>query len=190
MKTIILTTATLLRRPLSRLRAAILMAAIAGFFAASCSSTREGPFADQAPRPEFRAAVVQPDFNEVIGREWYLAKVQTPSGPMEFSREALEAREMGDCYTLRFDQERLAGKGAPNRYTAPYQLGEGAAISIQNIAGTLMASLREPPGLGEQEYYSYLKEVSRWNLEEDTLNLYTFNSEGESLVLVYRLRRE
>jgi heat shock protein HslJ len=140
--------------------------------------------------PEFRAAAVQPGFDEVRDKEWYLAEVQTPSGPGEFSRAALEDREMGDCYTLRFDRERLSGKGAPNRYAAPYQLGEDAAISIPPIAGTLMASLREPPGLGEQEYYSYLEGVSRWGLEESALKLYTFNSAGEPLVLVYKLSRE
>ncbi|MDR2743244.1 MAG: META domain-containing protein [Treponema sp.] len=166
------------------------MTVIAGIFTASCSSTREGPPADQAPRPEFRAVVVQPDFSDAIGKEWYLVEIQTPSGPAKFSRAVLEAHGMGDCYTLRFDQERLAGKGAPNRYTAPYQLGKDAAISIQAIAGTLMTSLSEPPGLGEQEYYNYLERVSRWNLEEDTLNLYTRNTSDELMILVYQLRRE
>jgi heat shock protein HslJ len=165
----------------------IVITVIAGI-AASCSCAREGPPADQAPRPEFQTAVVQPDFSEAIGKEWRLTEIRTPSDPAEFSRAALEARGMGDYYTLRFDQKQLAGKGAPNRYTAPYQLGKGAAISIQAIAGTLMASLDEPPGLREQEYYYYLERVARWSLEKDTLNLYTLNSSGEPLVLVYRPR--
>jgi heat shock protein HslJ len=172
-----------------------MLTVLAGVFAASCSSTsyfstKEGPPADQAPGAEFRADAVQSSFNEAVDKEWRLAEVRTPSGPMGFSRAALEAEGMGDYYTLRFDKERLTGKGAPNRYTAPYQLGEGAAISIQAIAGTLMASFREPPGLQEREYYRCLEQVSRWDLEEDTLNLYTLNAAGESLVLVYQLFRE
>ena len=162
---------------------------IAGVFTAACSSTKEGPLADQAPKPEFQAALEQPGFDEVLDREWVLSQIQPPTGHREFSREALEAQDMGDCYTLRFDKERLPGKGAPTRYTAPYELGERAAISIQAVAGTLMAGLREPPGLGEREYYGYLERVSRWGLKDDALRLYTADSAGESLVLVYRLRR-
>lgn len=182
-----------LRNPLYRRQIITLLLIIgisAGTSAVSCSSTKEGPPAAQSPRPEFRAALKQPDFNEVIGREWLLSQIQTLAGPKEFSRVALAAQDMEDYYTLRFDRERLTGKGAPNRYTAPYQLGEWSSISIQAIAGTLIAGLREPPGLQEREYYNYLERVSRWGLDGDTLNLYTLNSAGESLVLVYHLRRE
>jgi heat shock protein HslJ len=128
------------------------------------------------------------DFNDVAGKEWELIEVRTALGPTEFNRAALEVAEMGDAYTLRFDGERLAGKGAPNRYTAPYQLGEGDALSIQPIAGTLMASFREPPGLGEREYYNYLEKVSRWDLEQDLLCLYTQNSADEEVVLAFKSR--
>jgi heat shock protein HslJ len=128
------------------------------------------------------------DFNDVAGKEWELIEVRTALGPTEFNRAALESAEMGDAYTLRFDGERLAGKGAPNRYTAPYQLGEGDAISIQPIAGTLMASFREPPGLGEREYFNYLEKVSRWDLAQDELRLYTLNPVGEEAVLMFKLR--
>jgi heat shock protein HslJ len=190
MKTDILTTGIPLRHAVYRLWSLIMMTVIAGIFAASCSSTKGDSPADQSPGPEFQATVVQPDFYEAVDKEWRLIKVQTPSGPTEFSRAALEAGEMGDCYTLRFDRERVTGKGAPNRYTAPYQPGEGGAVSIQAIASTLMAGLREPPGLQEREYYNYLERVFRWSLEEDILNLYTLNSSGESLVLVYQLYRE
>jgi heat shock protein HslJ len=163
---------------------------IAGVFSAACSSTKEGLPSDQVPNPGFQAALKQPGFDEVMDREWVLSQIQTPAGPGKFSREALEAQDMGDYYTLRFDMERLSGKGAPNRYAASYQLGESAAISIQAVAGTLMASIREPPGLGEREYYGYLERVSRWGLQNDALNLYTSDSVGESLVLIYRLRRK
>jgi heat shock protein HslJ len=163
---------------------------VAGISSASCSSTKEGPSADRVSKPEFRAVLKQPDFGEVIGREWVLFQIQALAGPGKFSRAVLEVQGMGDYYTLRFNKERLTGKGAPNRYTAHYQLGEWTSISIQAIAGTLIAALREPPGLQEREYYGYLERVSRWSLEKGTLNLYTRNSSGESLVLVYQLRRE
>jgi heat shock protein HslJ len=143
----------------------VVILVVTGIFAVSCAST---------------------NFNTVIGKDWRLVEVQTPAGPTEFSRDVLEAEDMGDYYTLRFDEERLSGIGAPNRYFAPYQLGEGKTISIQGIAGTLMASFKEPPGLGESDYYHNLGQVSRWELIDDTLNLYTVNSAGESLILVYR----
>lgn len=126
------------------------------------------------------------NFNTVIGKDWRLVEVQTPSGPTDFSREALEAQDMGDYYTLRFDEERLSGTGAPNRYLAPYQLGEGTSISINAIAGTLMANFKEPPGLNEGDYYHSLERVTRWELTDGTLNLYTVNSTGESLILIYQ----
>jgi heat shock protein HslJ len=157
---------------------------IAVISASSCSSTQEGLSSEEEPSKK------QSDFGEVIGREWLLSQIQTITGPGKFSRALLEAQGMGDYYTLRFNEERLAGKGAPNRYTAPYQLGEWASISIQAVAGTMMAALREPPGLQEREYYDYLERVSRWSLEKDTLNLYTQDSSGESLVLIYQLRQE
>jgi heat shock protein HslJ len=152
-----------------------MMMAIMGFLALSCAG---GAAVKKSPA----------DFNDVAGKEWELVEVRTASGPTEFNRVALEAAEMGDAYTLRFDGERLAGKGAPNRYSAPYQVGEGDAILIQPIAGTMMASFREPPGLGEREYYQYLEKVTHWDLAQGLLCLYTLDSAGEEAVLAFKLR--
>ncbi|MDR0377430.1 MAG: META domain-containing protein [Spirochaetaceae bacterium] len=177
----------ILRKPMRRQLVVLLFA---GMVAAACSTTEAGPPPSPAPEPEVRSASERPGFDEVLGQEWFLTQIQTLASPREFSREALEAQDMGDYYTLRFDTERLTGNGAPNRYTAPYERGEEASISIHPIAGTLMANFREPPGLQEREYYTYLEHVFRWGLEDGALHLYALDSAGESLVLVYRLRQE
>jgi heat shock protein HslJ len=134
----------------------------------------------------FAVSCASTNFNTVIGKDWRLIEIQTSAGPAKFSRDALEAEDMGNYYTLHFDAERLSGIGAPNRYFAPYHLGEGTTIAIQGIAGTLMAGFKEPPGLREGDYYHSLGQVSRWELIDDTLKLYTVNLTGESLILVYR----
>jgi hypothetical protein len=159
---------------------------VIGVFAISCASTQKGPSVDQASRPEFQVEGGNSNFSAVMGKEWRLVRIETFAGPTEFSRAALEAQEMGDYYILRFDKDALFGMAAPNRYRAPYHLGEGASISIETIAGTLMASFKEPPGLQEKEYYTYLMRVFRWDVEDDRLNLYTLNFSGESVILVYQ----
>jgi heat shock protein HslJ len=116
---------------------------------------------------------------------------------------------MGDSYTLRFDPAnsaqtpaqaspespvnpagRLTGRGAPNRYTAPYELGEGQAISIQPIAGTLMASFREPPGLSEGDYFAYLEGAVQWDLSTEKLYLKSRGTAGEEVTLVFAVKAE
>jgi hypothetical protein len=159
---------------------------VMGICAVSCASTQKSPPVDQAAKTELRAEEGNSKFSAIMEKEWRLVRIETSAGPTEFSRAELEAQEMGDYYTLRFDKETLFGIAAPNRYHAPYRLEEDAGISIETIAGTLMASFKEPPGLQEKEYYVYLMRVFRWDLEDNRLNLYTLNPSGESLILVYQ----
>jgi heat shock protein HslJ len=124
------------------------------------------------------------DFNEIRDREWRLTAFIAPSGSIDLSRQKLETDGMGDFYTLRFDGDRLGGKGAPNRYSAPYTLGNGQTLSIGPAAATLMAAFREPE-LKEHDYFAYLGKVSRWNYEEGKLELYISLGESGEGVLVF-----
>jgi hypothetical protein len=60
-----------------------------------------------------------------------------------------------------------------------------ATGSVQPIAGTLMAAIREPEKLKEREYFNYLQNAYKWNYVDKQFELYTKNAEGVEAVLVY-----
>lgn len=125
-------------------------------------------------------------FDTIQGKEWRLLEVKTASGKHNgFSRQKLAADGMGDFYTLRFDTERISGNAAPNHYRAPYQQEGNQGISFSTIVGTLMASFKEPEGLNEHEYYNYLERVTRWNVVQGNLELYTTDEDGLEGVLIF-----
>jgi heat shock protein HslJ len=136
--------------------------------------------------PAADATESAPDFSRVYGRVWQLAEVRGDSGALVFDRQKLDTERFGDSYTLQFDDERAGGKASPNRYNAPYTLGSGDALSFAAVAGTLMMGLAEPEGLNEQGYYTLLGNASRWRLAEERLLLYTVNSEGAALTMVFQ----
>ena len=120
-------------------------------------------------------------------KTWRLAAVQRTDGVTEIDREELEtiAPIFKDAFTLTFGEKRLSGKGAPNTFVAPYTLGENQALSIQAPASTLMAALREPEGLKENDYFGYLSRVSAWTIRGDRLFLRTSDSSGDEALLVF-----
>jgi heat shock protein HslJ len=128
------------------------------------------------------------NFDEVRGKEWTLTEIRTGSAVIHLDRQKLEAEDMGDVYTLRFDEDGLSGKGAPNRYLGPYELGDGGRLTLSRVAGTLMMGIKEPEGLKEAEYYDYLSKVTRWNLARDRLELFSETPEGREAVLIFTNR--
>jgi heat shock protein HslJ len=129
--------------------------------------------------------ISSPSFDEVQGKVWVLDELISESGKTVINRKKLELDGMGDVFTLVIDEERISGKGAPNRYFSPYTLGEDQEISISPIAGTLMMSIVEPEGLQEREYYGYLEQVNQWLLTRDKLELYSETPEGDPIILVF-----
>ncbi|MHB9293679.1 hypothetical protein Holit_02808 [Hollandina sp. SP2] len=124
-------------------------------------------------------------FRDIAGKEWKLMALKTVSGNQEFNRQNLATEGWGSAYTLYFDISRLSGTAAPNRYFAPYTLGEGQAISIQVIASTLMMSFNETPELSESTYFAYLEKVNCWDLFQGKLRLYTCYPDGQQDVLFF-----
>ncbi|MDR1047919.1 MAG: META domain-containing protein, partial [Treponema sp.] len=117
--------------------------------------------------------------DQVTGKQFRLTEIRIPQGEsVTFDREKLIAEGFEDIFTLTFDAGRISGRGAPNRYSAPYEPGTGKSIRIGLIAGTLMAPLRSPEKLQEAEYFSYLQNVSQWNLQGRNLELSTKTAEG------------
>jgi heat shock protein HslJ len=126
-----------------------------------------------------------PEFSDVRDRNWKLMEVRAGGNNVIFKRDMLPEESLKDVFTLRFDAEGLRGIGCPNRYLAPYTLGENQAIDIKPIAGTLMAALFEPEQLKEREFFAYLENADRWNIVKGNLELRSTNNEGAEVVLVF-----
>jgi heat shock protein HslJ len=122
---------------------------------------------------------------DVWGSEWKLVEIKTAARSVEYDRNQLASEGFDDIFTLRFNDGELTGKAAPNRYSGPYTRGDGQALSIGNVAGTLAASLTEPVKCRESDYFAYLAKVSRWELNQGTLELYTQDAGGGEAVLSY-----
>jgi heat shock protein HslJ len=127
-------------------------------------------------------------FDLVRGKVWALDRIEAESGAVIINRLKLEADGEGDVFTLTADAERISGKGLPNRYVAPYALGEDQEISISPIAGTLMMGLVEPEGLQEREYFNYLEQANQWLVTGDTLELCSETIDGDPVTMVFVLR--
>jgi heat shock protein HslJ len=169
---------------------------IAAILAVSCGSAPDTPSGANGPVP----AAGFSGISGITGKDWKLIEVRssadasasagTDTGASRFSRGELAEAGMENAYTLRFDEERLSGMGAPNRYSAPYTQGAGQTLSIGVIASTLMASIREPENLKEREYFDYLENVNKWEFVQGQLRLISRNGRGEETVLIFEADQE
>jgi heat shock protein HslJ len=122
-----------------------------------------------------------------LDREWKLIDVLINGTSINFDRNALTAQGFGEIFTLTLGSDRLSGVAAPNRYIAPYTQGDNRSISVSNIAGTLMAPIREPDKLKESEFLSYIENAYRWNIVKNRLELSSKAKDGGDVVLVFSL---
>ncbi|MDR0877254.1 MAG: META domain-containing protein [Treponema sp.] len=127
-----------------------------------------------------------PKFSEIKDKEWKLIEVRVDSESIGYDRSKLENESFGDIFTLKFDADRVSGKGAPNRYTAPFELGKGLAITFKPAAATLMAPIREPEKLKEHDFFALLSNVYQWNLDQAKhLEFSTKTEDGREAVMVF-----
>ena len=123
----------------------------------------------------------------VLDKELKLIDVRVNNKSIGFSRDALAAEGFGEIFTLTIGSERLTGVAAPNRYIAPYTLGSDRSITVSRMAGTLMASIREPEKLKESEFFSYIENAYKWNMVKKNLELLSKGQDGSDVVLVFSL---
>jgi heat shock protein HslJ len=126
-----------------------------------------------------------PPFSGVQDKDWDLIELRIRPKNITFDRGQLEREGFDDIFTLRFDIERVNGAGAPNRFFAPYTLDDKQGITIKTMATTLMVPIREPEKLKEKDYFMYLQNTSRWNLNGENLELYSEAEDGGEAVLVF-----
>jgi heat shock protein HslJ len=132
-----------------------------------------------------RIGAVTPEFSDIRDKNWNLMELRLKSENITINRDKMAEISFGDIFTLRFDAERIGGTGAPNHFIGPYTLADKQAITIGNLAATLMAPIFEPEGLKEYDYFSYLQNTSKWNIVKGNLELYTKDNAGAEVVLVF-----
>jgi len=124
-------------------------------------------------------------FKDVTGKEWVLSEIRSADKTTTINRVKYISENMGDFFTVSFQEDRVAGVGAPNRYFGPYTEGSNRSLTIGNMATTMMMAFREPDELKESEYLAYLSKVTRWDVRDGKLELYTSNSNGTAVTLVF-----
>ena len=133
-------------------------------------------------------------FKYVEGKEWVLEELRSDGKTVYFDRKKLEAEGLRDVYTIIFrdsgepNGSQVNGMGAPNRYFGPYTSFSNRTISIGNLASTMMMAFREPDGLKENEYFTYLSRITRWDMREGKLELHSSNTNGSEAVLVFTVK--
>jgi len=125
------------------------------------------------------------EFKDVQGKEWTLLEIKSQGKTIRIDRKKLEAGNMSGAFTVNFGEGRLSGVGAPNRYFAPYTVDSNNALSISDLASTMMAALFEPEELKESEFFDYLSKAKRWNLKSKKLEIYSADSTGAETVLLF-----
>ena len=128
-------------------------------------------------------------FGDVEGREWLLLEIRRGAETVNMDRENLAEYGFGEIYTIQFENGRVSGMGAPNRFFGPYTVGSNRSLRIGSadgaMASTLMMPLVEPEVLREHEYFAYLSRVARWDLRQGNLELFTSSEDGAETVLVF-----
>ena len=125
------------------------------------------------------------NFNDITGIEWTLSELRRGGNIVQIDREWLEANYIGNWFTISFEDDRVFGTGAPNRFSGPTTAGNGQALGIGLLASTLMASFIELEALSEHDFYTYLHNVTRWNLRGGQLELFSTSGGGQEAVLVF-----
>ena len=122
-------------------------------------------------------------FADLEGKEWLLSGITRSGQTVHLDRNAIG---MAGAYTISFQDNRVSGMGAPNRYFGPFSTGPGRALSIGNIASTLMAAIFEPEALKEHEFFAYLARISHWDLRDGSLELHSSDNDESLVVLTFK----
>jgi len=120
-------------------------------------------------------------FSEVQGRYWDLTEVKNISASISIDRTNVPI----DIYTIKFEAKRLNGAGAVNFYYAYYTIDGNNCLSIGRVACTRVGTLYEMKDFTEYKYFQHLERVNRWNLQEGKLELYTYDENGDEVILIF-----
>jgi heat shock protein HslJ len=123
-------------------------------------------------------------FKNAQGKEWTLQQIKSQGKTVRIDRKRLEANNMSGVFTINFEENRVSGMGAPNRYFGPYTV-DNDKLNIGELASTMMAAFYEPEELKEREFFDYLSKASRIKIKSGKLELYSVNNAGAETVLIF-----
>jgi heat shock protein HslJ len=130
-------------------------------------------------------------FSSVTGKDWKLLEIQIDNISFNrivlYDRNDLRKERVESIYTVKFDAEMVSGTGAPNKYSAPYELGEGNSLKIMVMRTTLMAPLVQPEKLQEQDFYLFMQNVEEWSSDNNKLILHSKTENGTPVRLIFAL---
>jgi heat shock protein HslJ len=121
----------------------------------------------------------------ITGKEWKLIEVRINNSDTGFNRKTLNHEGIDRFFTVNFDTGIISGTGAPNRYSAPYTMGDNQSISIMIMRSTLMASFFQPENLTEHDFFTYMQNTYEWKLVNDQLELQSKTAEGSAVNLIF-----
>jgi heat shock protein HslJ len=127
-----------------------------------------------------------PQLGDMRDREWKLTSVRTEPENIILDRNRFTGEGFKDIFTIQF-ADQVSGKGVANRYFGPYEAGQDFSLSIKNVAATLMAPIREPDKLTERDFFNYLDNAYRWNINQGDLEIFTRGKDGVEAVMVFTL---
>jgi len=120
-------------------------------------------------------------FSRIQSIDWNLAEVKKSSASIFIDR----TKTQREIYSIRFQENRIRGRGADNIYFAPYTAGANNSLSIKKIAGTYMLPLFEAENFSEYEYFRHLERAYRWEFRDWKLKLYTYDENKEEAILEF-----
>jgi len=120
-------------------------------------------------------------FSRVQRLDWNLVEVKSGSTTVVIDR----ARAQREIYSIRFQEDRIRGRGADNIYFAPYSAGVNNSLSIRRIASTYMNPMFEMEYFSEHEYFRHLERVYRWEFHDWKLKLFTYDENNGEVILEF-----
>jgi hypothetical protein len=120
-------------------------------------------------------------FSRVQRLDWNLVEVKSRSATVVIDR----AKAQREIYSVRFQEDRIRGRGADNIYFAPYTAGANNSLSIGKIASTYMIPIFEMGNFNEHEYFRHLERVYRWEFHDWKLKLFTYDENNGEVILEF-----
>jgi heat shock protein HslJ len=128
-----------------------------------------------------------PNSSTITGKEWKLIEVRINDSDTGFNRDILIREGFDQFFTVNFDTDIVSGTGAPNRYSAPYTLGDNQSINIMTMRSTMMASFFQPENRTEHDFFTYMQNSYEWKLVNNNLELQSKTADGNAVLLVFSL---
>ena len=148
----------------------------------SCASTN----ANASGIRDIGGNTSDPSPSTLEGHEWKLIDVYIDGVNTGFNRNTLP-EEIKNFFTVNFDAQIVSGVGAPNRYSAPYTLGDNQTITIMLMRSTLMATFLAPENLSEHDFFTYMQNSYSWKLVNNNMELLSKTRDGGEVRLVFSL---